>query len=30
MDVIGQDLHLNEFLPPSLDLLGKDNLEPFI
>jgi hypothetical protein len=30
VDVIGQDLHLNEFLPPPLDLLAKDPLQPLI
>jgi hypothetical protein len=28
--VIGHDFHLNQLLPPTLNLLGKDNLESFI
>ncbi len=30
VNVVRQDLQLNEFLPPALNLLGQNNLEPFI
>ena len=30
LHVVGQDLPLDEVLPPALDLLGKDNFEPFV
>ncbi len=30
MHMIGQDLPLNEFLPPAFDLLRQDNLQTFI